>query len=298
MQHDQALIQHPCHDFLRFRAGFGVAIHQEGLGEFHIPVADLAPDEGIKSVGGVVEAVGVKGGVHLGADAGGLADDPAVDGGCGCGRRGLGRVPLPDAVHFGEAAGVPDLGAEVAIALDPLGREFQHAPQRGHLHHGEAQRIGAEFIDDLQGINDIAARLGHFLSLLVADKLVQVDGVEGHFVHDGQLHHHHAGDPEEQDILPGDQHIGREIARHFRGLLGPAQRADGPEARREPCVQNIGVAGEGLARGHGLRLSLGGGAVLAALIVKPHRDLVTPPELARDAPWLDILKPVVIDLFA
>jgi hypothetical protein len=46
------------------------------------------------------------------------------------GLRGPGRSHgLPDPVHLGKAAGVPQLGAKVAVARDALGIQLQHAAQ-------------------------------------------------------------------------------------------------------------------------------------------------------------------------
>ena len=123
---------------------------------------------------------------------------------------------------------------------------------------------------------------------------MDIDGVEGLLVDHGILHHHHPGDPEEDDVETGDQHGGWEVFFKLGGLLGPAQRADGPEARGEPGVEHVGVAAQGFAGGHGLRRCLGRRAILIALIVEPNRDLMPPPQLARDAPWLDVLQPVEI----
>jgi hypothetical protein len=111
VQQDHALIEHPGHGGAGFRrAGL---VGQQRLGEFHVPVADLAPGEGIKRVGRVVEAIGCKGRVDFFADARGLAQDPAVGGGRGGGRGGAGFVPFPDAVHLGKAGGVPQLGVKL-----------------------------------------------------------------------------------------------------------------------------------------------------------------------------------------
>ena len=121
MQKDHRLVQDPSH---RGAGLGGVLAVKERLGKLDIPVANLAPDEFVKRVGGLVEAEVVKGGVHLGQRAGGFADDPAVGGGMDGGGRGLGGMTLPNPVHLGKAAGVPQLGAKVAIARDALGVEL------------------------------------------------------------------------------------------------------------------------------------------------------------------------------
>ena len=153
-------------------------------------------------------------------------------------RHGVGE----DLVHLGKADGVPKLGAEVAIAGDAFAGQLQHAADRRHRGIGKAQCVGTEFVHDFQRVDDVAGGLGHLLALLVADELVQVDGVERDLVHHGQLHHHHPGDPEEQDVEAGDQNVRGKVALQLLGLLGPAQRADGPKAGREPGVEDVWVA--------------------------------------------------------
>jgi hypothetical protein len=202
---------------------------------------------------------------------------------------------------------------------------------------------------------------------------MDIDGVERPFAHHRILHHHHPRDPEEDDVEAGDQNAGREIAFQFLGILGPAERTNGPQAAGKPGVQHIGVAphrkdqprrvlidlvlrqargqrmGGRMAvldldhpgmierhrqgrdhivelRAHAVEIGRGvvplaaadqivGGQkaqhldlverAVALVIDKavepqveavPDRDAMAPPELARDAPGLDILQPVEIHL--
>ncbi len=74
---------------------------------------------------------------------------------------------------------------------------------------------------------------------------MDIDGVEGDLIDDRKLHHHHPGDPEEDDVEAGDEDVGREVFLQLLGLLGPAERADGPEAGGEPGVEDVGVALDG-----------------------------------------------------
>ena len=201
------------------------------------------------------------------------------------------------AVHLGKARGVPELGGEVARAFDARRREPQAAGvvgrQRGH---GEAQRIGAVFVDQLQRVHGVALGLGHLLALLVRHQPVQVDGAERHVLHEVHAHHHHAGDPEEQDVPAGHQHVGRVVLRELGRLLGPAQRRERPQRRAEPGVEHVGIALQRhvlavvLAR-LGLRLVLRHRHEDLLVRAVPGRDLMAPPELARDAPRLDVLHP-------
>ena len=120
--------------------------------------------------------------------------------------------------------------------------------------------------------------------------------MERNVVDDGELHHHHSGNPEENDVETGHQHIRREIPAQLRRLIRPAQRSDRPKTRRKPCVENVGVAGQRLPVRLLRSFFFGGRAVLPSVGVIPDRNLVPPPQLPRNAPWLDVLQPIEIRL--
>mmetsp|Transcript_29965 Transcript_29965/g.66349 ORF Transcript_29965/g.66349 Transcript_29965/m.66349 type:complete len:205 (-) Transcript_29965:1398-2012(-) len=156
--------------------------------------------------------------------------------------------------------------------------------------------------------------------MCVAHHGVQVDLLEGHLPGQLDAHHHHASHPEEQDVVAGlQQRTGIEGGQVLI-LLRPAEDREGEEAGGEPCVQHVvvlhqpeGPAGV-LLRGTcpGLLLAaphhpaahvLTGHARVAALacplVLQHHvvgRDAVAPPQLPADAPVLDVLQPVVVDL--
>ena len=81
-------------------------------------------------------------------------------------------------------------------------------------------------------------------TLLVADEGVDVDVAERHFLHEVQAHHHHPGDPEEDDVEAGDEGARRVVAPQLRRLVGPAERRERPQGRREPGVEHVLVAHE------------------------------------------------------
>ena len=111
------------------------------------------------------------------------------------------------------------------------------------------------------------------------------------------------------------------IALHFRRLVGPAQRRERPQRRGEPGVEHVLVAGDEvralvaverhlppllrrddflldvIAERVADRFLLGLGDEHLAVRSVPGRNLVAPPELARDAPGLDVLHPLEIGLF-
>ncbi len=146
-------------------------------------------------------------------------------------------------VHQHVAGGVPQLVAEVAVALDAAQVELDVAPGGGQGGEGEAQGVGAEggdavrellaghlvdllgqvrlhhapdallhqglqldAVDQVDGVEHVALGLGHLVAVGVAHQAVDVDLAERHVAHELEPHHDHAGDPEEDDVEAGDQH--------------------------------------------------------------------------------------------
>ena len=123
-------------------------------------------------------------------------------------------------------------------------------------------------------------------------------GLKGLLSHLFEAGEDHTDDPEENDVVAGDEHVCRievlEVLCHLR----PSQGREGPEGGGEPGIQRIGILGEMCPAadraffGHG-----GSHDCLPALAAVVGRDPVTPPELAADTPVADIVGPVEIDLF-
>jgi hypothetical protein len=87
-----------------------------GLDQLQIPVAELAPDELVDRVGRVVEAVAFD---RLGRPPSPSALSHLRSTGSPAASPAAGRSPPRGrTVHLGEAGRVPELGAEIAIALD------------------------------------------------------------------------------------------------------------------------------------------------------------------------------------
>src|SRR5258706_4874713 len=104
--------------------------------------------------------------------------------------------------------------------------------------------------------------------------------------------HHHARDPEKQNVVTGLEIAGRiELLERLRGLR-PAEGRERPERAREPGVEDVGILRPAFS-------ALGGPLSpdfdLAVRPV-PRGNLMSPPELARDAPILDVLEEVKICL--
>ncbi len=125
---------------------------------------------------------------------------------------------------------------------------------------------------------------------------MQVDRRERHLAHDLQPEEDHPGHPEEDDLVPRLHHRAGIESPQILGLLRPPERREGPEPRAEPGVEHVrvlldspttdGACGKGL---------LGRDRCLATIRAVPDRDPVPPPELAGDAPVMDVLQPVQVD---
>ena len=107
----------------------------------------------------------------------------------------------------------------------------------------------------------------------------------------------HPDNPEENNIIAGDQNIGRiEILQIF-GLVRPAQCLERPECRGKPGIQCVRILMK--LRAAALRADvrcLSRDDCLAAVITVPGGNSVSPPELSGDAPVLDIIRPVEVGL--
>ena len=75
---------------------------------------------------------------------------------------------------------------------------------------------------------------------------MQVDGFERRRAHELNTEHHHARNPEEEDVVAGLQHLRRVVARKVWRLVGPAEGAEWPEAAAEPGVEDVALLLQGV----------------------------------------------------
>ena len=273
---------------------------QAGLGDLDIPVADLVPEELLHAAGHVAKGILLD---TLGDHLDGLcqtAEHPGV------GRRlhdGLaGRVALH--VHKQEAAGVPDLGhkrlgllgaravdellglrVDVRVELDVLvvGAQRQQV---------EAHGIGTVHANEVHGVNAVTLGLGHAAAVLGKNRRVDDDVLKRHLVQEVQRAHDHAGDPQRDDVARGDERRRGMMALEQLRLLRPALRGEGPQLRAEPGVQHVLVLMHVMASALRAHVGvLGQGVLPAAVLAVEHGNAVAPPQLAADAPILEVLHP-------
>ena len=110
----------------------------------------------------------------------------------------------------------------------------------GAAGQGEPQCIGAEQLHPVQRVDAVAARFAHFAAVFVADQAVQEDVRERDLgaapaisgdrvvVRYERPEHHHAGDPEKQNVVAGDENTGRIELLEIRGAVRPAHRGKRP----------------------------------------------------------------------
>src|SRR5690606_7644535 len=107
--------------------------------------------------------------------------------------------------------------------------------------------------------------------------------------------------PEEDDVEAGHEGVRRIVPLELRRLVGPAEGGERPQSRREPGVENVRIANEIDPRAV---VSLRGcERQVLRLLDKdlpiravPGRNLMPPPQLARDAPRLDVPHPLEVGL--
>ena len=87
------------------------------------------------------------------------------------------------------------------------------------------------------------------------------------------------------------------------GFLRPAEGRERPQGRREPGVEHVLVLAQRLVAAVVLRAAAASASSsvsatkIAAVRAVPGRDPMAPPELARDAPGLDVPHPLEVGLF-
>ena len=294
MQQLERFNQHIAQHVLRVDLRALVLAGQSRLAQLDEPVAVGVPDEVVDLRGRDADLKGV----HVVGDflheRVELAQHPLI-----LQLQLLGQLDMVDGeVHHHKAAGIPDLVGEVAQGLALLNVEARVIAGRVAGDEVEAQRVRAVLLRHLQRVDAVAEGLGHLAALVVADEAVDEHRLERlllHLLHAGE---DHARDPEEDDVVARD-HDGRGIPILEVGgvQIRPAKRGERPECRGEPGVEHVLLAGEVHAAAlFALAWVLAADIDVAAVVAVPRGDLVTPPQLAGDAPVMHILHPVDIGL--
>ena len=184
--------------------------------------------------------------------------------------------------------------------------ERQVVARRGSQQHPHAHPVRAVLIHQHDRVGRIAKRFGHLPTQFVAHRTGEIHMLERYLLAVIQTGHNHTRHPEENDI--GSRHqIGRRIIiADFRivRLADAIEDLDRPQPGREPGIQNVFVLLEvGHRPSRGFRI-LGLGLFQSLLRRLGHfhfpvgqvigRNPMPPPELAGNAPVLDILHPMPV----
>ena len=107
----------------------------------------------------------------------------------------------------------------------------------------------------------------------------------------------HADDPEENDIISGNQHIRRIKIIQVLGFIRPAQRGKRPESGGKPGIKRIRILGQ--MRTSAFRADIGHFLChhdFPAFITVIGRYPVSPPQLPGNTPVTDVICPVKVRL--
>ena len=295
MQQLQKVRQHVAQHILGHQLGCLVLAVQTGLRQLNIPVTVGVPDKVIDLGRGHADLVAVqilRDFLHQGVQ---LGEDPLV---LGSQLGSLGQLALVDGqVHHDKAAGVPDLVGKVPHGLALFRVEPGVVAGAVAGDEVEAQGVGAVLLRHLQGVDAVAQGLGHLAALVIPHQAVDEDGVEGDLLHLLAAGEDHPGHPEEDDVIASDHNGGGIVISQVLGLFRPAQGGEGPQGGGEPGIQHILIPGQmGAAALFALGGVLPGDVDVAALVAVPGRDLMAPPQLAGNAPIVDVFHPVGVGL--
>ena len=282
---------------------------------------------------GQVEAVGFKGFGNGGFGLLQFADNPLVGEGKRQRLHFVLTAVFVFGVHQHEIGSVPQFIAEIAVAFGTFKVEVDRTSQAGVACHGEAQCVraharnafGEEFfrgffhfwrgfrfaqaggtfyqqffqvdaVDQIHRVDDVAFGFGHFFAFVVAHDAVDVHVFKWYFAGKVGGHHNHARHPEEDDFVAGYQDVGWQEGFEFVGFRRPAECGKRHERGGEPCVQYVFFAGQTGFAGLFFGFFLIAGDIHIAFVVVPCRDLMAPPQLARDTPVLDVVHPLVVSV--
>ena len=185
--------------------------------------------------------------------------------------------------------------------LFELGQRLVQVLFRGLLVLGKPEDLRhRRAMHEAQRVDDVALHLGHLLAVFIDDQRVQHHGPKRHLLHKVQPEHHHARDPEKQDVVPRLHHCGRVKRLQVARLIRPAQRRERPQRRAKPGIQHVVVLHQ--IRAACLRagfLKRARHEHLACALPRafghvPRRDAMSPPQLAADAPVADVAHPAVV----
>ena len=266
------------------------------LSQFNIPVAVAVPQEVIYLLNGNAQLILFKIISNLSNQGIQLGKHPLISDGQLI-HSGQFVPCVLTQIHKNIAAGIPQLIGKVTHCFAALYVETHVVTGGIASNHIHTQRIAAVLFNHFQRINAIAKTLGHLSALIITHQAVNQHGVEGCLTGMLTAGEDHSGNPEENDIVAGNQDIcGIEVVQ-ILGLFGPAKGLKGPQSRAEPGIQHIGVTLNVSASAlFALAGILTGDGYMTTLCAGPGGNLMTPPKLTGNTPIADIFHPVGVGL--
>src|SRR4029079_11393945 len=184
---------------------------------------------------------------------------------------------------------VPELVRELAALLDRTDG-VAHVLGRGDLEEAGPRRVRAVRLDRLHRVDARPEALRH--AAPVGRQYGRVDDHvrERDLPEQEDSREDHPVLPEPDDLARGRVDVAAVVALQLGRLPRPAERRERPEGGGEPRVEHVRVALELARPALGARVRGWPGARQMAVGTAPDRDLVPPPELARDAPVRRLLE--------
>ena len=162
----------------------------------------------------------------------------------------------------------------------------------GLIGEPEPQGVRPVPLDGFQRVDHIPLGLRHLPASRVPDQAVDDHVAEGLVVRQIQPAHDHPGHPQIQDVVASDQRVRRVEEPEIRGVVGPPERGERPELRREPGIEDVRILLQLPALAFRARQWILERGKLMPVAAVPHRDAVPPPQLARDVPVAQPLQPL------
>src|SRR5690606_20181811 len=105
---------------------------------------------------------------------------------------------------------IPNLVDEIPSRLHFFPMEAQILTWGRASQQEEAQRIGPVFLDDIHRVDAVSERFAHFAAFCITNQPMDEDIFKRSLPGEFERLEYHAGNPEENDVVAGDEHIRRE----------------------------------------------------------------------------------------
>ncbi len=108
--------------------------------------------------------------------------------------------------------------------------------------NAEACAVCTVICDQVDWVDDVSKALAHLAAVNVEDERRHEDRVKGNIPGEVHPEHHHARDPQENDLAARDHHLIGIPALHLGRGFGPAENRERPQSAREPRVERVRIA--------------------------------------------------------